>query len=50
MRAFTSVASVRKATIMARVMQLLYDVLGKGIHVTKRDLFYTDVKLFTEQV
>ena len=42
-RPFTSVTSVRKTTIMTRVMQLLYDVLRKGIHVTKRDLFYTDV-------
>ncbi|CAN0269979.1 unnamed protein product, partial [Ectocarpus sp. 8 AP-2014] len=24
-------------------------VLGKGIHITKRDMFYTDVKLFKEQ-
>ena len=24
-------------------------VVGKGIHITKRDLFYTDVKLFTKQ-
>ncbi|CAM9150412.1 unnamed protein product [Ascophyllum nodosum] len=24
-------------------------VLGKGIHITKRDMFYTDVKLFREQ-
>jgi hypothetical protein len=23
--------------------------VGKGIHVTKRDLFYTDVKLFSKQ-
>jgi meiotic recombination protein SPO11 len=35
---------------MTRVMQLIYDVLRKGIHVTKRDLFYTDVKLFADQV
>lgn len=40
-RPFTSVAAVRKATIMTRVTQLIYDVLRKGIHVTKRDLFYT---------
>ena len=32
-----------------RVMQLVHEVLGKGIHVTKRDLFYTDVKLFKKQ-
>ena len=24
-------------------------MLSKGIHITKRDLFYTDVKLFKEQ-
>jgi len=48
-RQFASVASVRKATIMARVLQLIYDVVRKGIHVTKRDLFYTDVKLFVKQ-
>ena len=24
-------------------------MVGKGIHITKRDLFYTDVKLFTKQ-
>jgi meiotic recombination protein SPO11 len=48
-RPFASVASVRKATIMARVLQLLFDVVRKGIHVTKRDLFYTDVKLFVKQ-
>jgi len=43
------VAQTRKAAIMTRVMQLLFDVLRKGIHVTKRDLFYTDVKLFHDQ-
>jgi meiotic recombination protein SPO11 len=30
-------------------MQLIYDVLRKRIHITKRDLFYTDVKLFQDQ-
>ena len=30
-------------------MQLVHEVLSKGIHVTKRDLFYTDVKLFSKQ-
>ena len=48
-RSFTSVTSSRKVAIMTRVMQLLFDVLRKGIHVTKRDLFYTDVKLFVDQ-
>jgi meiotic recombination protein SPO11 len=30
-------------------MQLLHAVLNKRIHITKRDLFYTDVKLFVDQ-
>lgn len=30
-------------------MQLIYEILLKGIHVTKRDLFYTDCKLFKDQ-
>jgi meiotic recombination protein SPO11 len=30
-------------------MQLLHTVLMKKIHITKRDLFYTDVKLFVDQ-
>lgn len=27
----------------------MHEVLQKGIHITKRDLFYTDVKLFKDQ-
>jgi hypothetical protein len=30
-------------------MQLIHAVLMKKIHITKRDLFYTDVKLFVDQ-
>ncbi|GMH57069.1 hypothetical protein TL16_g02282, partial [Triparma laevis f. inornata] len=48
-RTFASVSEVRKTTITARCMELIYNVLGKGIHITKRDLFYTDVKLFVKQ-
>ena len=29
-----------------RILGLVHELLGKNIHVTKRDLFYTDVKLF----
>jgi meiotic recombination protein SPO11 len=39
----------RKSAITLRVMQLLHAVLVKEIHITKRDLFYTDVKLFVDQ-
>ena len=49
-RSFTNAASVRKVAIMTRVMQLLHDVLRRRIHVTKRDLFYNDVKLFKDQL
>ena len=46
---FKSHSSVKKTTILTRVVDLLYQVLKKDIHVTKRDLFYTDVKLFVDQ-
>ncbi|GAB2226926.1 hypothetical protein Droror1_Dr00008724 [Drosera rotundifolia] len=48
-RAFASLSSVRKATITARILALVHQLCMKGIHVTKRDLFYTDVKLFGDQ-
>ncbi|RQM25325.1 hypothetical protein B5M09_000899 [Aphanomyces astaci] len=38
--------SVRDFTNMSA---LVHQLLAKGIHVTKRDLFYTDVKLFKDQ-
>ena len=37
---------MNKTTIMTRILQLVHEICTKGIHVTKRDLFYTDVKLF----
>ena len=46
---FTSQGSTRKATIFTRVLQLAHRVLNTRIHVTKRDLFYTDVNLFQDQ-
>jgi hypothetical protein len=48
-RSFINVKESRKSTITLRVMQLLHAVLVKKIHITKRDLFYTDVKLFVDQ-
>jgi len=48
-RSFTNVTQVRKTAVTTRVMQLVHEVLSKGIHVTKRDMFYTDVKLFQKQ-
>jgi meiotic recombination protein SPO11 len=48
-RQFLNTNHVRKTAITTRVVELVHEVLSKGIHVTKRDLFYTDVKLFKEQ-
>ncbi|CAM9513121.1 unnamed protein product, partial [Ectocarpus fasciculatus] len=48
-RQFLNTAHSRKTAITARVVQLVHEVLSKQIHITKRDLFYTDVKLFKDQ-
>ncbi|XP_074316217.1 DNA topoisomerase 6 subunit A [Silene latifolia] len=48
-RPFAAVSTVRKATITARILALVHQLTLKSIHVTKRDLFYTDVKLFQDQ-
>ncbi|XP_016463309.2 DNA topoisomerase 6 subunit A-like [Nicotiana tabacum] len=48
-RAFSNVSTVRKTTITTRILQLIHQLCTKNIHVTKRDLFYTDVKLFQDQ-
>ncbi|KAG2446715.1 hypothetical protein HYH02_008280 [Chlamydomonas schloesseri] len=48
-RPFASTATCRKAAVTTRILGLVHELLGKNIHVTKRDLFYTDVKLFEDQ-
>jgi len=48
-RSFLNVKEARKSALTLRVLQLLHAVLMKRIHITKRDLFYTDVKLFVDQ-
>ena len=48
-RVFANASSARKTAITTRVLQLINELCSKGIHVTKRDLFYTDVKLFKQQ-
>mmetsp|Transcript_1470 Transcript_1470/g.2168 ORF Transcript_1470/g.2168 Transcript_1470/m.2168 type:complete len:413 (-) Transcript_1470:144-1382(-) len=48
-RSFINVKESRKTAITVRALQLLHKVLGNNIHITKRDLFYTDVKLFVDQ-
>ena len=48
-RSFLNTSHVRKTAITTRVIELCHEVLAKQIHITKRDLFYTDVKLFNKQ-
>lgn len=48
-RSFLNVKESRKTAVTMRVFQLIHAVLVKRIHITKRDLFYTDVKLFVDQ-
>ena len=45
-RPFASTSTCRKAVFTTRVLGLVHELCMKQIHVTKRDLFYTDVKLF----
>lgn len=48
-RAFANTSTVRKTAITTRIMGLVWELCKKGIHTTKRDLYYTDVKLFSTQ-
>jgi meiotic recombination protein SPO11 len=48
-RSFMNVKESRKSAVTLRAMSLIHAVLSKRIHITKRDLFYTDVKLFVDQ-
>ena len=46
---FHSLTSVADITRLMRVLEVINELLVKDIHATKREVFYTDVKLFTEQ-
>ena len=48
-RPFANTSTCRKTVITTRILQLVHELCLKRIHVTKRDLFYTDVKLFEDQ-
>ncbi|KAF9597905.1 hypothetical protein IFM89_022266 [Coptis chinensis] len=48
-RPYANVSTVRKTAVTTRILQLVHQLCTKSIHVTKRDLFYTDVKLFQDQ-
>ncbi|XP_077214116.1 spo11/DNA topoisomerase VI, subunit A protein [Tasmannia lanceolata] len=49
LRSFSNLSTVRKTTITTKILTLVHQLCLKNIHVTKRDLFYTDVKLFQDQ-
>ncbi|KAG7964592.1 hypothetical protein I3843_09G177700 [Carya illinoinensis] len=49
LRPYANISTVRKSTLTTRILQLIHQLCSKNIHVTKRDLFYTDVKLFQDQ-
>lgn len=44
-----SLQSVRKATILARILDIVHELLEEDIHATKREVFYNDVVLFETQ-
>jgi meiotic recombination protein SPO11 len=46
---FHSLTSVADITRLMRVMEIINELLKKDIHATKREIFYTDVKLFKDQ-
>jgi len=46
---FHSLTSVADITRLMRVLEIINELLVKEIHATKREIFYTDVKLFTDQ-
>lgn len=48
-RPFGNTQQCRKTAITTRILSLVHELCLKQINVTKRDLFYTDVKLFEDQ-
>ncbi|MFW9971219.1 MAG: hypothetical protein ACFFDF_13585, partial [Candidatus Odinarchaeota archaeon] len=46
---FHTLTSVADITRLMRVLEIVNELLKKDIHATKREIFYTDVNLFTEQ-
>jgi len=46
---FHSLTSVVDITRLMRVLEIINELLMKDMHATKREIFYTDVKLFQDQ-
>ncbi|MDD1778888.1 MAG: hypothetical protein LUQ65_12055, partial [Candidatus Helarchaeota archaeon] len=48
-RPFHSLSSVSDSTRLMRIIEKVNEILGKNIHATKREIYYTDVDLFEDQ-
>jgi meiotic recombination protein SPO11 len=46
---FHSLSSVADITRLMRVLEVINELLNKDMHATKREIFYSDVKLFKDQ-
>ncbi|MFX0179993.1 MAG: hypothetical protein ACFE78_07365 [Candidatus Hodarchaeota archaeon] len=46
---FHSLTSVADITRLMRVLEVVTELLNENLHATKREVFYTDVNLFSEQ-
>jgi len=46
---FHTLTSVADITRLMRILEIIHELLVKDLHATKREVFYTDVKLFNEQ-
>jgi len=46
---FHTLTSVADITRLMRILEIIHELLLKDLHATKREVFYTDVKLFNEQ-
>ncbi|UCC19161.1 MAG: hypothetical protein JSV62_13830 [Promethearchaeota archaeon] len=46
---FHTLTSVADITRLMRILEIINELLVKDLHATKREVFYTDVKLFNEQ-
>jgi len=46
---FHTLTSVADITRLMRILEIINELLVKDLHATKREVYYTDVKLFKEQ-
>ncbi|MFW9818523.1 MAG: hypothetical protein ACFFE5_02840 [Candidatus Thorarchaeota archaeon] len=46
---FHTLTSVADITRLMRILEIIHELLTKDLHATKREVYYTDVKLFNEQ-